>query len=502
MNRNMIKKMRSQYRNSRRRVTEGEVEQSEVVIAARDISDQLNDIIEDLGKIAAKVMTTLRDKTTTQFGKDAYDRLESSFSDGVGQAVDAITELKSSVEGVVEELEGGIGTSGGSFGGPDSFSVGDTGDEFGDFDMGDEGEFGDLEGMGDFGDEGDMGDFGDTDFDMDAGDEGDFDLDGEDFDFDDNDEVDVTGGKERDKKNKKDAKENANRRRRGFKKPRPFGRKVFENESDWYVLEVLDHGSYVIAGVFASEESAKKAVESWKNNRKKFGERKFTVVDHHTLSLIDILEEKYDISKNRKDGHGAFGRKDRTDENLGDMVRSTGQLVDRQFDRVRRAVQRNPDSYMDWWPAFMRELKIVAGEDEEISSVENFENGFQAVVIFNSSEIEHEKGRAEEKIRDCITTVMQKLGYNISATMKFKSPEGPVVVGDFYDVAKFRGDHVGFYCHVNNNYEGNSFQMLWGTINGKKAHNLSMTNGVEDHNESVDPIIKETESILERLNRI
>lgn len=145
-------------------LTEGEIDQAQTTIAAQDIADQIQSMIEKFADIKYKELPALHDSIRNAQGVDAAEQFNTSLTG-------SLDELTSSLEGAKKQVSDAIAVLTGQ----------EVAGDMGDLDLGAEG-----------GEEGGMGD----EEDMGLGDEGDEDL-GIDLDFGDEDEDQVDLGRER-----------------------------------------------------------------------------------------------------------------------------------------------------------------------------------------------------------------------------------------------------------------------------------------------------------------
>lgn len=109
MRNSRIVEMRNRFREVYRELMEGEIEQAKVIEAGREFAEEVQGMIEDLGKASGEILVNLRDKTRTEFGEESAHQLEQSCSAQIGIAVDALSALRTAVEKQMETLEHSIG---------------------------------------------------------------------------------------------------------------------------------------------------------------------------------------------------------------------------------------------------------------------------------------------------------------------------------------------------------------------------------------------------------
>lgn len=87
---------------SRRQLNEGEVGNAEVLLAAKDMVDSIQDVIEKVGKMQNEQLPQLLDSIRDQIGSEQADQ----FKQAVGTTLDGLmSQLQSAREGV----DGGVG---------------------------------------------------------------------------------------------------------------------------------------------------------------------------------------------------------------------------------------------------------------------------------------------------------------------------------------------------------------------------------------------------------
>ena len=161
-----IRQIRESFNDVMIELTEGEVEQSQVIISARDVIDRIDDMIHKLGKISAEAMTELKDKVRTEYGDSLAKDLENATNEGVGGSVDALSKLKEAIRQEIKKMEEQLGHD------PLQNNLDDIDAEFDDDDMEDHDggkigkDLGDLESPDDL-DDVDMDDMDDVDMDDD-----------------------------------------------------------------------------------------------------------------------------------------------------------------------------------------------------------------------------------------------------------------------------------------------------------------------------------------------
>ncbi len=120
MNRNRrIAEMRARLSRITAALYEGEVEKSEVILSGREMADKLTSMIHELGKLSAQLMAEFKDQVRTEFGAESANGLTEISSDKISHAVDALGEIKSSIDTYLQGLQGGGTGNGMPSGSPD-----------------------------------------------------------------------------------------------------------------------------------------------------------------------------------------------------------------------------------------------------------------------------------------------------------------------------------------------------------------------------------------------
>lgn len=138
---NKISEMQGRFAHLLDTLMEGEMEQYEVVNMARDMMNQVDNMIGDLGKISSSGIEATAG-ARSMMGDDAAQSLEQALGEPVQQAAQALSSLKAAVQQAIQSLEGGAGGDmGGDLGTPgDAMGAkpvggGDMADELADVNM-------------------------------------------------------------------------------------------------------------------------------------------------------------------------------------------------------------------------------------------------------------------------------------------------------------------------------------------------------------------------------
>lgn len=132
-----------------RKLTEGEIEQAEAVLAAKDFVDRLQKMLEDVGRIINEDLPPLSDVVRDQMGSDVATSYLTSATDALTSAQAAIAASRGELDSAARVLAGEEDMSmdiGGDMdmGADDDLDMGDDlgGELDAELDLGDEDEFG------------------------------------------------------------------------------------------------------------------------------------------------------------------------------------------------------------------------------------------------------------------------------------------------------------------------------------------------------------------------
>lgn len=87
-------------------ITEGEMEQAEVVMAAKNIVDRIQGMVEDLGEIMNEDLPPLADTITDQFGAEASAAFSAQIQGAVGPAMEAMGMARGGADAAARGLTG------------------------------------------------------------------------------------------------------------------------------------------------------------------------------------------------------------------------------------------------------------------------------------------------------------------------------------------------------------------------------------------------------------
>ena len=106
MKKSAVAEMQDRFTTIIRKLNEGEMDKFEVVLAAKEMTKKIQGMIEDLGKLSGEGLLTLKDNARSAFGDQSTANIE-QIQEPINQAADILSQLRASMESVVEQLEGG-----------------------------------------------------------------------------------------------------------------------------------------------------------------------------------------------------------------------------------------------------------------------------------------------------------------------------------------------------------------------------------------------------------
>lgn len=97
---------------------EGELEKAQLELAARDMVDQLQEVIKKLTKLKVEELNALKEGLRSNMGNDVASQFESAVSAALQTSIDAVSETKNQVDQAALSISGegsmpGVGDSGG-----------------------------------------------------------------------------------------------------------------------------------------------------------------------------------------------------------------------------------------------------------------------------------------------------------------------------------------------------------------------------------------------------
>ena len=137
--------MRKNYVKKLRTLLEGEIEQAEVIIAAKGFAQELQDMIEKVGRLMNEDLGPVVDQMREAYGNEASSNFGGMMSTQLQEVIDELRISKDKIDDAVDAIANGSIPSNDMDMGGDELGMGDDlgmgGDEFGsepELDMGDE----------------------------------------------------------------------------------------------------------------------------------------------------------------------------------------------------------------------------------------------------------------------------------------------------------------------------------------------------------------------------
>ncbi len=128
----LLKEMRGRFNSLLTRLNEGEMDKFEVISQLQEMSNKIQSMIQDLGRIAGEGLLTVKDQARVTMGDQAAAEVEKALTAPVQQAADVLSQLHVTLENAVKSLSGQGGADpamGGDMGG--DASLGTPGDALG-----------------------------------------------------------------------------------------------------------------------------------------------------------------------------------------------------------------------------------------------------------------------------------------------------------------------------------------------------------------------------------
>lgn len=149
------KKIESQPGYGIQKLLEGELERAELILAAKDVVNRLQDMAESLAKMQVEDMMPLVDSMKGEFGPEQAGQFEQAANESLGSALDGVKLAREGINNHVLQMEGklsdedvtALGSDMGADEGGDDLDLGDEGGDLGmddeeggglDLDLGDE----------------------------------------------------------------------------------------------------------------------------------------------------------------------------------------------------------------------------------------------------------------------------------------------------------------------------------------------------------------------------
>jgi hypothetical protein len=104
--------------NNKLKIKESEMDKAEVTLAAKDMVDKIDAMIEDVGQIKSEELLPLVDKVRDEVGQAAADTLKSSVETAMGDLETALQSARSSLDNAARTVAGDPGATDDTIGDP------------------------------------------------------------------------------------------------------------------------------------------------------------------------------------------------------------------------------------------------------------------------------------------------------------------------------------------------------------------------------------------------
>lgn len=102
----MVREALGKFIAERRQLTEGEMGKSEAILAAKDMVDSIQDMLEKVSKMQVEQMPALIDTIRDQIGNDQADQFKNSVGQLLAGMVDQLTQAREQADGAARSLAG------------------------------------------------------------------------------------------------------------------------------------------------------------------------------------------------------------------------------------------------------------------------------------------------------------------------------------------------------------------------------------------------------------
>ena len=102
----LVKEGLTEWLNNRRQLNEGEIEAAEVVLAAKDMVDSIQNMLEDASKMLNEQMPPLLDSIRDQLGPEKSDAYKSSAGQALQSLIDNLNTARQSLDQGARGLAG------------------------------------------------------------------------------------------------------------------------------------------------------------------------------------------------------------------------------------------------------------------------------------------------------------------------------------------------------------------------------------------------------------
>ena len=102
----MVREALGKWIGEHRTLTEGEMGKSEAILAAKDMVDSIQDMLEKVSKMQVEQMPALIDTIRDQIGNDQADNFKNSVGQLLAGMVDQLTQAREQADGAARSLAG------------------------------------------------------------------------------------------------------------------------------------------------------------------------------------------------------------------------------------------------------------------------------------------------------------------------------------------------------------------------------------------------------------
>jgi hypothetical protein len=120
----MVREALNKWIHERRLINEGELGKSEAILAAKDMVDSIQDMLEKVSKMQVEQMPALIDTIRDQIGNDQAESFKNSVGQLLAGMVDQLTQAREQADGAARSLAGEAPPMGG-----DEMQIGMAGSE-------------------------------------------------------------------------------------------------------------------------------------------------------------------------------------------------------------------------------------------------------------------------------------------------------------------------------------------------------------------------------------
>ena len=98
--------VRAAHEESKQQVTEGSVSDAEVTLAAQDMADRIQGMIEDIGEMTNEELGPLSDKMREMISPETGDQFKATVESTLNMLMDSLRSAKEELDGAVRGLSG------------------------------------------------------------------------------------------------------------------------------------------------------------------------------------------------------------------------------------------------------------------------------------------------------------------------------------------------------------------------------------------------------------